>query len=341
VNGVRRGIPGATTGPGPLAAPWSLKPCIAYLMIDFGRPMAWFPPLGLIKPGMLVGIWGFAAVLSRGMRREIPRPLWYMLAFLLPMAFNVPFAVNNALALWGFEDFAILILGGVLPLAMLPRDLRDVRQLATVYVLCHVPTAIHALMHAGVGVGGWMGDENDVALALNAAIGVGVYLLIETRGFFRRLLLGGSLGVMVAGVVATKSRGGFVGFATLGLYMLLVGPKRGRILLAIVLAAVCLAAFAPPAYWAEVRSIDGAEKKGDTGEQRFYFWGMAWRMFLDHPIVGVGTNNYGIVAPAYESRERAEFEGEHIWGRVAHSLYFTLIPEQGLVGIAIFSALVI
>jgi len=185
-----------------------------------------------------------------------------------------------------------------------------------------------------------MGDENDLAFALNAAIGVGVYLLNEARGPGRKLLLGGSLGVMVAGVVATRSRGGFVGLATVGLWMLLAGPKRGRVLLAILLAAVCLAAFAPPTYWAEVSSIKTAGDKGDTGEQRQYLWGLGWRMFLDHPIVGVGTKNFGIRAPEYESQERSNIEGEHMWGREAHSMYFTLIPEQGLVGITLFTALI-
>ena len=320
---------------------WSLKPCIAYIMIDFGRPMAWIPALGLIRPGMLVGIWAFAATLSRGLRREIPRPLWYMFAFLALMAFHVPFAMNNAWAFWGFQDFAILVLGGVLPLAMLPRDLRDVRRLATVYVLLHIPAAIHGLMNSGDGPGGWMGDTNDLAFALNPAIGVGVYLWNETRESSRKVLLLVSLGVLVAGVVSTNSRGGFLGMVTLCLYMLLAGPKRKRVLLVIVLAVVSLAAFAPPSYWARIQSIDGAQNQGDTGEDRLYMWGLGWKMFLDHPIIGVGTRNYGIRAPEYEDRERAEFGGEYLWGRVAHSLYFTLIPEHGLVGIAIFSALII
>ena len=86
-----------------------------------------------------------AATLSRGLRRQIPRPLWYMFAFALLMAFDVPFAVNNAWAFWGFRDFTTLVLGGVLPLAMLPRDLRDVRRLATVYVLCVAPERLEQL----------------------------------------------------------------------------------------------------------------------------------------------------------------------------------------------------
>ena len=358
----RRGSPGATKGASPAAvrevarrvppkngkatksagaASSNLKPCIAYLVIDFARPMGWFSPLGLIKPGMLVGIWGFAAVVSRGMRRPIPRPLWYMIAFLPWMALHVPFATNNAWAFFGFRDFTILVLGCVLPLAMLPRHLQDVQQLATVYVLCHVPTAIHGLLHAGTGLDGWMGDENDLALALNAAIGVGVYLLTDARRFGRKLMLVASLGLMVAAVVATKSRGGFLGIAGLALYMLFAGPKRGRILLAILLAAVCLVALAPPSYWKEVRSIETAGEKGDTGEARIYLWKMGWRMFLDHPIFGVGTGNFGAHTPEYENVERSEVEGQHSWGRAAHSLYFTLIPEQGLVGIVIFLALLI
>jgi O-antigen ligase len=314
---------------------------MAYLMIDFGRPMAWIAPLAMIKPAMLVGIWAFGVTLARGLRRGIPRPLWYMFAFMALMAFHVPFAVNNGRAFWGLEVFAILVFGGVLPLAMLPRDLGDVRSLATAYVLCHIPTAIHGLIHRGDGLGGWMMDTNDLAFALNAAIGVGVYLMYESKEFGRKLLLAATLCLLVAGTVSTFSRGGFLGLTTLCVYMLFAGPRRGRILLAIVLAGAGLVAFAPAEYWDRIHSIAGAQNKGETGEDRLYLWSLGWQMFVHHPIVGVGTDNYGIWAPVYEDKERAELEGEHTWGRVAHSLYFTLISEHGLVGLAIFLAMII
>ena len=311
---------------------------MAYLFVEFARPMAWIPPVAFIRPGMIVGIWGLAAVLL-GKRRAIPRPVWYMFGFLVLMAWQVPWAVNNRWALWGLEDFAILVLGGVLPLAVLPQSLSGVRFLTSTYFFLHIPAAIHALFHQGWGLTGWMADENDLALALNSAIGVGIYLFIETRSGARKTAILLSMATMVGAIVVSNSRGGFVGFVLLGLYLLVFGPYRKVVVVCAVLVLVGLLLFAPAAYWDEIRSLTTAAEKGDTGETRLYFWGIAWKMFLDHPIFGVGTNNYGIRAPEYQDPDRTGWN-VHTWGRVAHSLYFTLLPEHGIVGVVLFLGVV-
>jgi O-antigen ligase len=315
--------------------PRGLAPCLFYLFIEFARPMAWVPPLALVRPGVIAAIWGIVAVL-RSKHRPVPRPVWLMMGFAAVMGWNVPWAMNNFLALWTFVDFSILVAGSVLPLAVLPANLAAARYLLSAYVFLHVPMAIHGLLNGGRGLTGWMGDENDLALALNIAIGIGIYLFIETRSVLKRVLLLTAMGTMLAAIVASISRGGFVGLAALGVFVLITGPRRGTVALCVVLAAVSLWLFAPATYWDEVGSIQTAAEPGDTGEQRFYLWGMAWRMFLDHPVTGVGSKNYGIHAPDYEDVERAETTGFHTWGRVAHSMYFTLLAEQGAAGTILF-----
>ena len=311
-----------------------LAPSLFYLLIEFGRPQAWVPPLGLLKPGMIAAAWGLGAVIAKR-ARPIPAPMWAMFGFVAVMAWNVPFAINNAWALWGLQDFAILIIGCVLPLVLLPGNLSALRFLLTAYVFLHIPTAIHGLLFKGVGLGGWMADENDVALALNAALGVSFFLFMESTKKLTRWLLVATMVLFVCAIVATISRGGFVGLACLGLFLLVIGPRRGTILSLILLAGLSLFMFAPAAYWKEVASIETSDRRGDTGEQRLYFWGLAWKMYLDHPITGVGTRNYGINSPLYEDEDRVK-HGFHTWGRVCHSMYFTLLAEEGTAGLLIF-----
>jgi O-antigen ligase len=313
-----------------------LGPCFLYLLVEVARPADWVPAIGLVRPGMIAALWGTYSLLRPG-RRPIPRPMWYMLALSVLMAFHVPFAMNNFRAFWGFVGFATLVVGYVIPLATLPRTREATRVLLSAYVLFHIPTALHAILYKGTGTGGWMGDENDVALALNVALGMGYYLLPLQRTAGMKLLMLSAMALNVAGVVMSNSRGGFIGLAGLGIYMVLAGPKRPRIIAAVVVAAIGLAMFAPASYWDEVRSIRSADQKGDTGEARIYFWKIAWRMFLDHPIAGVGTGNFGIRAAEYEDKWRAETTGHHVWGRAAHSLYYTLLSEQGIIGVTLFA----
>ena len=55
------------------------------------------------------------------------------------------------------------------------------------------------------------------------------------------------------------------------------------------------------------------------------------RMFIDNPL-GVGGNNFQVRFPEYQSK----IFKRGMWGRVAHSLWFTLISELGIFGILIF-----
>lgn len=54
-------------------------------------------------------------------------------------------------------------------------------------------------------------------------------------------------------------------------------------------------------------------------------------MFLDHPIFGVGPRNYGMWLADYYIPYGVK-DPANMWGRAAHSLYFTLLPETGLAG---------
>jgi len=67
---------------------------------------------------------------------------------------------------------------------------------------------------------------------------------------------------------------------------------------------------------------------------RVYFWQVAWRMALDHPVFGVGLNGYNAMYPRYN--ETGEFEGN----RSVHSSWFGVLSETGFPGLAIFVSLI-
>ena len=105
---------------------------------------------------------------------------------------------------------------------------------------------------------------------------------------------------------------------------------------------------APSHYWEEMGTI-GAEatKKSDkydveqgTGAQRLYAWKLGWGMFKENPILGVGQGNYPWNVVDQEQKMGVQWQERSLGGRVAHSLYFTLLPELGLVGFALFFMMV-
>jgi len=94
-------------------------------------------------------------------------------------------------------------------------------------------------------------------------------------------------------------------------------------------------AVAPGYYWDEIRSIrteNTEDNRYGTGAQRVYSWKLGWRLFLMNPIIGVGQGNYQWNVGEAEDQAGVQWKTRSIRGRVAHSLYFTLLPELGIVG---------
>jgi hypothetical protein len=78
-----------------------------------------------------------------------------------------PFAVNNYAVWVGFQNFIVWLACIAIPMMHFANSLRKFRLLVNAFIGLHCYLAIHALTHGGFGPGGFVGDENDVALAIN------------------------------------------------------------------------------------------------------------------------------------------------------------------------------
>lgn len=312
---------------------------LAYLLVDYGRPQSWLPALGVIKPGMLAVLAGALALMSRG---TLPRDRGskYVLWFLALMVMLVPFAVNRNKAFFGTWGFTLLVFGGVMPIALFVDSFKRLQVLIRFWVAIHVSLALYTLTNEGRGIGAFLIDENDVALAFNMAVPYAAALVLLERGVMRRLIALGATLILLLAITGTMSRGGFIGIAC----VLVIGWAQSRrklvSLAALSAIVVVLLIAAPQKYWDEMSTIATSNQKGDTGAQRIYSWTLAWYLFADYPVFGVGPFNYPYRAHEYETAE-GDGVGFHIYGRVAHSLYFTLLPEVGIVGTVLFVGMVL
>lgn len=62
-----------------------------------------------------------------------------------------------------------------------------------------------------------------------------------------------------------------------------------------------------------------------------------WRMFLDHPVVGVGASNFRVVCADEAYAEIGAYDDR--CRRAAHHYYLQLLAETGLIGAALFIAM--
>lgn len=177
-------------------------------------------------------------------------------------------------------------------------------------------------------------DENDFCLFVNTLFPLGYFLGVEAETVKKKLFYFGSLAILVLGIVESFSRGGVVGFAAVAVFVFWKSKQKIMLLIIALVLAVTALSFAPQKFWDEVKTITPRSHEVGTGRERVESWKAGWNMFLDHPVVGVGPANFGPWLPDYWISERKD--PERMWGRVAHSLYFTLLPEMGLLGTLLF-----
>ncbi len=250
------------------------------------------------------------------------------------MIIHVPFAVNT---FWAFHTWRGMFLYFIvyLSVASFVDSYQKIEKFIDWWIIINLVCAIVGIMNGGkVPSSTFMGDENDFALVMAMAIPFAYFMFLQADAARKRVLYLTAVGVFVAANVASLSRGGFIALSAVGLFCWFLSPKKILSSLVVGIMVGILYLSAPPTYWDEVRSIKDENIEDGTGEVRWYSWKCGWRMFLDHPVIGVGQGNFPWNFEKYEPP--GGLAGKYHGGRAAHSMYFTLIPELGLAGIILF-----
>jgi len=175
-----------------------------------------------------------------------------------------------------------------------------------------------------------VGGPNELAGIILLLLPLVVALWRCTERVLLRLLLLGVMLCSLATMVVTGSRAGFIGLGLVTLYYILHSRHKAAGLAVCVSAAVILWLAMPQQYQnrylTTVHYAQGDQLDG-SNELRVQLWKAGWRMFLDHPILGVGAGQY---STAYGMQYSGRAHGA--WMN-PHSLFFQVASELGLVGL--------
>ena len=181
------------------------------------------------------------------------------------------------------------------------------------------------------GTSGLTSNPNDLALVLNLTIPFLVYLYTTARSAKQRFLLALLIGINLAGIIVSFSRGGFVTLIAFVLWTAwVVGKERGtgafiKTCAAVLVLGLVLTVAGPNGYGDRVASI-GDMSKDETGSyyaRLMLMLGTAQGM-LNHPLgVGLHMNNVLLHDTGYG------------WNGV-HNIYLELGTEIGIPGLIVF-----
>jgi probable O-glycosylation ligase (exosortase A-associated) len=197
------------------------------------------------------------------------------------------------------------------------------------YVGLMVYVALYAMTHSGVGSGNYFADENDLSLYINMVIPFCYFLFPVEKKKWTKVFYAAALMIGLLTVVVSFSRGGFIGLVIMFVIVWLVSPRKMATVFVIFVLGTIVYFYSGEEYRQEMATV--TDTKESTANARLMSWASAWDMFLDNPL-GVGGNNFQVRFPEYQGDRFSR----GMWGRVAHSLWFTLIPELGIVGIVIY-----
>ncbi len=197
--------------------------------------------------------------------------------------------------------------------------------------------------------GGPIGGPNRYAQILMVLLPLGLFRFFDEKVRYKKTLALGFTLLVLSGALLTYSRSGFITLATLMLIMTVLRYIRlYQVVLAVVLFVGAIAVVSP-GYLARMETIGGinalfskdASVKADGATRgRVTEMLAAFNVFLDYPLVGVGPGQYAkyysidyMANPEISFRDIAK-------SRKAHTLYFELMAETGLLGFFTFMSVV-
>lgn len=178
----------------------------------------------------------------------------------------------------------------------------------------------------GAGTTDFFGNTNDFGVAMCVVLPLAACLFYGEKKQLPRLFLLLSSGTILVAMLLSGCRGALVGACA----VVLVGLVRTRQKLPLVvmgsLIVVSTVFLLPEGNRERLRSAFNWETD-NTAALRVGFWKAGWRMFLDHPVVGVGPGNFG---PQYRDRYYGSDPFPRLWA--PHSIYIQALSESGLLG---------
>lgn len=183
--------------------------------------------------------------------------------------------------------------------------------------------------------GGTIGTPNTAAAYLSLLLAPAASFLFVNLGRAYRMLAGAVLALGGIALILTLSRGGWVAFALSATALcFFVWRRRGLSLKTPVVIVVVAALLILPFHSLISTRLLGDDK--GSAESRIPLMRLALRITEDHPLLGVGANNFTVVMDRYLT---AEFRSGFLYA--VHNTFLLILAETGIFGLLSYLAFLV
>jgi O-antigen ligase len=325
---------------------------LVYFVIFSIRLGELVPALAPLRAERIIGMLTFGFLVlhqvrsTGGIAFDRSRQTIHFYFFVLAAFLSIPLAVVRGSAIEGLTNLIKLLI-----LYLLVVHLMDTRKRLRVFIVLYCGFAVFlatdSVLHylqgmvehkqgidRAIGTTSIASGPNELGASMACMIPLFIRFAFTREAGWLRTVLFVCLGIMVTALILTGSRSGFIGFIA-GLGYLAWGSRHRLALgLAGIVLVAGLFAVMPEQYQERYASITRGTQEG-TGSERVKLWKKVLRMFVDHPVTGVGINCFTPANAYFYSTGRPQ------WIE-SHSLYIQVMSEMGLIGVAgFFSFLVV
>ncbi|MEW6619950.1 MAG: putative O-glycosylation ligase, exosortase A system-associated [bacterium] len=203
--------------------------------------------------------------------------------------------------------------------------------IAVIFGILALKCNVHCFLFGPGRVAGAGGDNNHFALALIMALPFSIYLFFSENLLLKKLLLGIISLCIIATVILTFSRGGFIGLIGVLSLIFLKARTKALALYGIVFLVLLFIVSIPSGYIERLNTILEYQKD-DSAMGRIYAWRAGGQMIWERPLIGIGLGNFAPLAHTYDSRLDKSME--------AHNSFIHLAGECGLISLLLFIMLI-
>lgn len=183
--------------------------------------------------------------------------------------------------------------------------------------------------------GGGTYDPNDMAFVMVVFFGF-FYFSMKSENGVRRWLLLGMMFTALTVIIATQSRGGFLGLVSI-LTFIAIKEKIGfvKILFAGSALALLFSVIAPEGYGERISSIIKPHEDYNltAGGGRIEIWKCGLKLIMENPLLGVGPAVFEVAEGTMHVDEATGTTGK--WS-AAHNSFIQIGVELGITGLIFF-----
>lgn len=273
-------------------------------------------------------------------------PIIVFILFVLWLGLQMLWALNIELQQEIFSYYSKFIV----TLFLVFRTIRTEKQLKT-FLIAHLLGCVYFGWIAYTnykggrfeGFGGpGLSDANSAAIAFATAVITGLGLFLAASAWRQRAVVIAAMPLILNGLAATMSRGATLALMSGGFVFHLLSPKVSKRQLWVISIAGLLAfvSLTDKTFWERLGTVKylGANVEGiDTGGARSNLLPMQWKIFKENPF-GCGYRCTNLLSSNYLDEKDLSQLGDRM-GRSSHNTFMSLLVEHGMIGAAVYIAL--